>query len=305
MQKRNQFLVLKNKRKAVSYNMLFSLMKCTRNIAEPGYVAIIILLIHSSCQKEANGDKSQSQGTNFDLLQKTITTNSFSARKTTVNYTYNANRQLVETNTTDSDPSGNSTLQTETFFRNAAGRLDSSSFVISTNGIVDYRTQTNYTYDVSGKLILSSQNVTLVSQPYKDSSVYTYTGNALQQRKDYRSFSGGAYNLLRDAAYQFDASGNLTQTIFQWTTHPGPDTANFQYDSKVNALPVDRLVFYWAPLFYDDYKPSNNLKQAVNVKTDYPSYNYDYQYTINNKPLYRKTIEMGSAIFYETLYYYD
>ncbi|MEQ1678168.1 MAG: hypothetical protein ABL876_15790 [Chitinophagaceae bacterium] len=280
-------------------------MKHKNSIVLVGCIVAAILFILPSCQKEAKGDEDQSRGTNFGLLQKTVATYSYSTRKTTVNYTYNANRQLVETKTTDSDPSGNNTLQTETFFRDAAGRLDSSSFVNSSNGVIDYRSQTFYTYDVSGKLILSFQNVTIVSQPYKDSSVYTYAGNTLQQRKDYRSFSGGAYNLLRDAAYQFDASGNLTQTIFHWTTHPGPDTANFQYDNKVNALPVDRLVFYWAPLFYDDYKPSNNLKRAVNAKIDFPSYNYEYQYTINNKPLYRKTIEMGSAIFYETLYYYD
>lgn len=268
------------------------------------FFILLLLLTGSACKKEAA--QPESQGTNFDLLQKTVTTYNYSNRQTTVTYSYNTSRQLVKISISDNDPASANVAQTETFVRNAAGRLDSSRFESFTNGVLTYLTKTVYTYDAGGKLVLSVQQTPMGTMPYTDSCLYTYTGNILQERKDYRRFDGtGPYDLLRTASFQFDGLGNLSRTIFNWTTHPIPDTAIFQYDAKVNALPVDRLVFYWAPLFYNDYKPINNPLQAVNAKGDYPSYNYEYRYIGNGKPLYRKTKIISSSQATETLYYYD
>lgn len=268
-------------------------------------VSILTLLAAGfACKKDS--DQAESQGTRFDLLQKTVTTYSYSSRKTTVNYSYNTSRQLVKIDIADNDPLIASVSQTETFVRNASGQLDTSRFESYTNSALTYRTNTVYTYDAGGKLLLSVQQTPMATMPYTDSCLYIYSGNILQQRKDYRRFDGtGPYDLLRTANFQFDGQGNLSRTIFTWTTHPIPDTATFQYDNKVNALPVDRLVFYWAPLFYNDYKPVNNPLQAVNAKGDFPSYNYEYRYTGNSKPLYRKMKIINSSEFTETLYYYD
>lgn len=69
-------------------------------------------------------------------------------------------------------------------------------------------------------------------------------------------------------------------------------------------MPLDRLLFYWAPFFYNDYKPLNNPTLLFSDGVE--SFNNEYTYSQNNKPLYRKSKVVGSNnSFYETWYYYD
>ena len=251
-----------------------------------------------SCDKEPT---TESQGTNYSRLLKTVTKSSFSNLEWTVTFTYNNNNHLTGTRTSYLNSSGTD-QQTEVFFRNNSGRLDSSHFVSSGNAAT-YFTNTRLTYDGSGKLVKSIQTFNGADQ-FKDSSLYFYSGNILQERNDYRSRNGGAYSLLRRGFYTFDGAGNLTQAIFQWPIGNIIDTARFEYDTKVNPMPYDRLLFYWAPFFYNDYKPLNNPTLLFTDSAE--SFNNEYTYTSNDKPLYRKSKVIGAAnAFYETWYYYD
>ena len=262
------------------------------------FLTLVIACGFLSCDKEP---PAESQGTNFNLLLKTVTKSSFSSLEWTVNFTYNNSNQLTGTRTSYLNPSGTE-QQTETFYRNISGRLD-SCMNTSSGGGTSYITRTYLTYDGTGKLIKSIQTREGGNQ-FKDSSLYIYSGNTLQERNDYRSISGGAYFLLRRGFYTFDGAGNLTQAIFQWPIGNIVDTARFEYDSKINPIPLDRLIFAWAPLFYSDYKPLNN--PTVLLTNAAESFNNEYTYTPNNKPLYRKSRVIGAAnAFYETWYYYD
>ena len=250
-----------------------------------------------SCDKEPI----ESQGTNYNQLLKTVTKASFSSLEWTVTFAYDNSNLLTGTRTSYLNSTGTDE-QTEAFFRNNSGRLDSSHFVSRGTGAT-YFTSTRFTYDGSGKIVKSIQTGE-GSYQFTDSSLYTYSGNVLQERKDYRSNNGGAYLLLRRGFYSFDGSGNLTQAIFQWPIGNIVDTSRFEYDTKINPIPYDRLLFNWAPFFYNDYKPVNN--PTILFSDSAESFNNEYTYTSNNKPLYRKSKVIGAAnAFYETWYYYD
>ena len=262
------------------------------------FLTLMIACGFLSCDKES---PAESQGTNFNLLLKTVTKSSFSSLEWTVSFTYNNNNLTTASRTTYLN-SGGTDQQSEKFYRTGSGRLDSSMNISSGSGAT-YITRTYLTYDGSGKLSKSIQTMEGSNQ-FKDSSLYTYSGNILQERYDYRSISGGAYTLLRRGFYTFDGAGNLTQAIFQWPIGNIVDTARFEYDTKINPMPLDRLLFYWAPFFYNDYKPINNPTLLFTDGAE--SFNNEYTYTANNKPLYRKSKVIGSAnAFYETWYYYD
>lgn len=263
------------------------------------FFIIVISGLFFSCGKEP---PEESQGTNFNLLLKTVTRNNVNSAEWTLHFTYGSSGQLMATKTDYTNLSSGEQEQTETFYRNGSGRLDSTVFVSIGSGAT-LKTNNYFTYDAGGKLILSKQYNPAVNQT-KDSSLYIYAGNVLQRRDDYRSFNGGSFTLLRRGFYTFDASGNVIQTIFQWPMSNIVDTARFEYDTKVNPLPVDRLLFYWAPFFYADYRPLNNpTLQFTNAAE---SYSHEYSYTSNNKPLYRKSKVINSTnAFYETWYYYD
>ena len=251
-----------------------------------------------SCDKEP---ATESQGTHYNRLLKTITKSSFSSLEWTVTFEYNNSSQVTTTRTSYLNSSGTD-QETEIFYRNGSGRLDSSHLSSTGNAATNF-TRTQLSYDGSGKLLKSIQTFDGVNH-FKDSSLYFYSGNILQERNDYRSISGGAYSLLRRGFYTFDGAGNLTQAIFQWPIGNIVDTARFEYDTKINPMPFDRLIFYWAPFFYNDYKPVNNPTLLFTDGAE--SFNNEYTYAPNNKPLYRKSKVIGSAnAFYETWYYYD
>lgn len=263
------------------------------------FSGVVTILFLSSCQQE-NDTPAESQGTLYSNLLRTVTTSNYTGLKTTVNYNYNSSGKLTEIISEGINGGSANFLNRETFFRNASGQLDSALLAANSNGTGAIITTKNY-FDGSGKIILSIQNGSTTGA--RDSCVYTYAGNILQQRTDYRSLNGGTYSLLRTGNYVFDAAGNLTRSVFSWTTHPGNDTLRFSYDSKVNPLPLDRLTFYWAPLFYGDYSPANNISQASNPSNS--TYTTEYRYSANNKPVYRKTLYTGTGNYDETYYYYD
>jgi hypothetical protein len=257
----------------------------------------------TSCKKEAADN---SQAANVNLLVKTVTKYNQNNAVATSNFTYNPNGQLTRHMYNYSDNSNNSGANTETFYRNNQGRLDSTTLFATGTGSAALSTATHFYYDNAGKVVLSISIDPIGGQPTRDSSVYLYSGSVLQKRTDYRSFNGAAYFLLRDITYQFDISGNLLTAVFAWTTHTDIQTISFLYDNKVNSLPVlpvDGSVFLWAPVFYSDYKPGNNPIMA-NVPNG-SSYTTEYTYTANNKPLYSKSTYTGSSSFFETWFYYD
>ena len=265
--------------------------------------AILFLFAGNACQKEILAVNNQ--GVKFDHLLKTVTKIS-PTHEITTEYTYNSSNQVAEIKTTDITSASGTETFTETYFRNTTGRLDSVLFIGNQSGVLHYKSSTFFYYDVSGKLVLSKYDFSDVTNPTrKDSSLYTYSGNILQKRTDYRSFNAGInYGLLIEAAYEFDAAGNVSKAVFDWAISPfTTDTLIFQYDTKANPIPKANVFFYWAPIFYNDYKTQNNLLLVAGNNQDEHS-SFDYQYAANNKPLYRKQTDPGNFI-YETYYFYD
>lgn len=262
----------------------------------------LVLLVSGgfiSCDKEPVGE---SQGTNFNLLLKTITKNNFNTGHATTHFTYNNNNQLIALKYSHDYPSS-AEEQTENFYRNNTGRLDSIVFGTISNGY-PVTIKTFFTYDGLGKLVKSIQKNLAGTNLTTDSSIYVYSGNSLLQRIDYRSFNGGPFSLLRQGYYSFDGTGNLIRMIFQWPQSNIIDTARLEYDTKINPIPLDRLLGHWAPFFYDDYKPVNNPTLFLTEISE--SFSNEYTYAPNNKPLYRKSKVIGSAnAYYETWFYYD
>lgn len=263
---------------------------------------VILILLLLSCKKT---ETIEQQGVKFNLLLKTVKKLNNTGSTITTTYSYNANGEIAELNTEASLPGGRETSLGK-YYRNISGSLDSITYSGTTNGNITYTQNTAFRYNSGGKLFLSIHHINnQVNAPIKDSSIYNYTGNVLEKRFDYRSFNGGATSiLLRQVTYKFDGSGNLTSSIFQWPAHPSIDTVTFEYDTKVNPSQVWTDYFYWAPFFYNDYKPANNLTQSVAKDSESFSY-FDYKYSSNNKPLYRKEKVIGGTGFTETFYYYD
>lgn len=258
---------------------------------------LLLLAGLSACKKESTNI---SQGTTYNHLLKTVA--KFSPTNEIVtNYSYDANNRLSEIKTV-----GSATYQyTEKLFRDVSGKLDS----ISATGISDdiaSNSTTRFLYDAGGKLYLSLSSFhSSGSQDRTDSSVYLYVGSQLQKRTDYRSFDGGnTYGLLTEVNFEFDAAGNITRSIFNWAVSPNTtDTLVFQYDNKPNPVPKIDGFFYWAPIFYNDYKMQNNLLKISSNNADQQSA-YEYGYAPNNKPLSRRQTDSANFV-YETLYYYD
>jgi len=243
----------------------------------------------------------ESQGTNFNLLLKTITSDNVGDEQKIVEYSYDANQRVSQITSRYAHTVTHPAVMTGNFYRNDTGRLDSIVWISKTNGTLDYRDKVYFSYDGSGKLILSRDRYQ--SSPFPDSSVYIYSGNILQKRMDYRISVNGSYSLVLQVTYEFDPADNVTQALFKWT-NTSSDTLHFQYDDKVNPLPGGPIIFYLAAVYYNDYRSTNNLTQVL--ARDVSSFNYsDYKYTSNNKPLYRKEYEIGNSYIAETYYYYD
>ncbi|MCX6319652.1 MAG: hypothetical protein NTW29_20405 [Bacteroidetes bacterium] len=255
-----------------------------------------------SCKKE-NDAPEEPQGVNFNQLLKTVTTSNYTNQKITTEYGYNASGKVISITTTGSTNGGvGNFTNTEIITRNAQGLPETIEFTsISASGTT--RISTRNKFDGTGKTIGTIQVITGPQQT-RDSALYVYSGNQLVQRPEYRSINNGPYSLLVTSQFQYTGSGSLDKAIFAWTTHPGIDTLSFNYDDKVNSLPFTRAdAFYFAELFYDDYKSANNITRYNNPSIS--SYTSEFRYSANNKPLYRKKSFPGTANFDETLYYYD
>src|SRR5436190_16673021 len=240
----------------------------------------ILLSGFFACKKESEMATQglESQGTNFNLLLKTITSDNAGDEQKIVEYSYDANQRVSQITTRYAPAVTHLAVLTENLYRNDTGRLDSIVWISNINGTLNYRDKTYFSYDGSGRLILSRAHDQ--SSPFPDSSVYIYSGNILQKRMDYRISNNGSYSLVLQVTYEFDPVDNMTQAIFEWTYAPS-DTLHFRYDDKVNPLPGGPVMFYLAAVYYNDYRSTNNLTQLL--VRDVSSVNYsDYKYTSNN-----------------------
>jgi hypothetical protein len=263
----------------------------------------LLLMALNACKKESINNNND-QGITYNHLIKTIAKlNPATGKEITTEYQYNSNDLVSQIKTTD-NTSGSSQQSIETFFRNSAGKLDSIVYAGNTGNA--YSSKTWFYYDGMERLTLSKYDfIKSGVTSRKDSSVYEYSGSVLNKRTDYRSFDGGSsYSLLTEASFEFDAAGNVSRSIFNWAVSPNTtDTLNFKYDTKANPVPKADGFFYWAPVFYNDYKMQNNLLQ-LNGSNGNERSSYEYGYAPNNKPLYRKQTDPANFV-YETFYYYD
>jgi hypothetical protein len=270
---------------------------------KPGLLFFGVVLMAAACKKKEA--LPEQQGVNFKLLLKTVTKENINNIQTTVVYSYNSSKELVQTKTATTGGAGAVRgSETETFYRNAAGRLDSTVTTLDNNGTPLFAGKLIFSYDGGNQLIRSMY---FGSTNINDSSVYTYAGGALRQRVSYRSANGNPYTLQVTAGYNFDISGNYNSILFTWPVGPRTDTMRFTYDARINSIPIERYYpSYWTSLFYTDYQPPNNFTSINGPDASYQSA-IQYTYTGNNKPLYRKRtmVNYSPQQVYETFYYYD
>ena len=277
------------------------------NFPRKYFFAICLLAAALSCKKETKPVEEENQGTNFNFLQKTILRSPDNSAEKINLYEYNLVGQVAKHIYYDKTNGVSSSIKnTETFYRSTSSRLDSVIFVTTDTTVIKYKAVVLFTYDFTGKTSKSIQTatpgLTAGSQMVRDSSLYFYTSGQLSQRTDYRSHDNNPYSLLRELYYSYDAIGNLSMLRLVWPTAP-TDTVKFTFDNKTNSIPVERNIHFWAPAFYDDYKFTNNPVSKTVRSSD--SYTYEYRYTTNNKPLYRKEKVVNSPAYGELYYYYD
>ena len=268
--------------------------------------AVILIAGALSCKKENKPVEEESQGTNFNFLEKIILRSPDNSAEKITFYEYNSVGQVAKAIYFDKTNGISSTIKnTETFYRSSA-RLDSVVFITTDTTVIKYKAVVLFTYDFTNKISKSVQTampgLSAGSQMVRDSSLYFYTSGQLSQRSDYRSHDNNPYSLLRELYYSYDATGNLLMLRLVWPTAP-IDTVKFTFDNKTNSIPVERGIHSLAPAFYDDYKFTNNPISKTVRNSD--SYTYEYRYTTNNKPLYRKEKVVGSPSYGELYYYYD
>jgi hypothetical protein len=274
-----------------------------------------LLLSFISCQKQADSPVEESQGTNFNKLLKTVAKNVYgiSGNTYTTSYKYNPNDQLAEILFMQSNASGNTSTQTDTYYRTAGGRLDSIVYnVISNPPGTSYHNyyKTDFHYTAGGTI---DYTVNRSYTSYSDSCIYSYQGNQLVQRIQYRKPSPtSAYLLLVTFNYTYDAAGNLISLHSLWTNITGAKNFTYSYDNKPAPLPVlqyeNELFGFWTKAFDNTFKNANNIiSRRSNVAGDWEwsEMDFEYNYSANNKPLYQKARHAGSPLFYEVYYYYD
>jgi len=278
------------------------------NLSGKYLFAVCLIVGALSCKKENKPVEEESQGTNFNFLQKTILRSPDNSAEKINLYEYNSVGQLAKAIYFDKTNGISSTIKnTETFYRSTSSRLDSAVFVTTDTTVIKYKAVVSFTYDFAGKasksIYTGTPGLSAGSQMVRDSSLYFYAGGQLSQRTDYRSHDNNPYSLLRELYYSFDVAGNLSMLRLVWPTTPSTDTVKFTFDNKTNSIPVERGIHFWAPAFYDDYKFVNNPISKTVRNSD--SYTYEYRYTTNNKPLYRKEKVVGTPSYGELYYYYD
>ncbi len=271
---------------------------------------LFFLITFLSCKKEGPG-----QGTNFNRLLKTVTKNAFAGDlNISTEYTYDATGQVSEIVRTFWSSSSNPEIQKDTYYRNAAGFLDSITYRKNDPQSSSFHNvhKTEFFYDNTGK-VLYCLNKTNVSTYVNDSVVYHYPGNYLSQRQVYRSPAGsGNYTLIVTFNYRYDAAGNLLDMESLLTNPNSRKTCTYTYDNKPNTLPVmeyeNELYGNWFKAFDNTFTTPNNLtsrRVQPGWDWDWGDKDFEYKYTSGNKPLYLKVTPTGETGFQETWYYYD
>ena len=260
-----------------------------------------------SCNEKDVIPEEESQGTSFNLLLKTVLKSPDNSAEIITTYDYNSTGQLIETSKVSQTNGVSSTQKMVTVFYRTSSRIDSVVDVTTDTGIVKYKGRSFFSYDIAGKITNSTfiriPGYSVNTQIGKDSSLYLYNGSQLIQRIDYRSHDNGPYTLIRDLFYTYDASGNLIMLRSDYANSSVDEIIQFTFDNKTNSVPVEGSISFWTPAFYHDYRFVNNVINKTAQSED--SYTYEYRYTPNNKPLYRKEKKVNSPAYGELYYYYD
>jgi hypothetical protein len=271
------------------------------------YIISFILAAIVSCSEKDILPEEESQGTSFNLLLKTVLKSPDNSAEIITTYEYNSTGQLIETSNVSQTNGVSSPQKTVTAYYRTSSRIDSVVDVTTDTGIIKYKGRSFFRYDFAGKItnsvFIRVPGYSVNSQMGKDSSIYLYNGNQLIQRTDYRSDDNGPYTIIRDLFYTYDAAGNLVMLRSDYTNSSVDDIIQFTFDNKTNPVPVERSISLWTPAFYHDYRFVNNALSKTAQTED--SYTYEYRYTSNNKPLYRKEKKVNSPAYGELYYYYD
>lgn len=270
------------------------------------YYHLILLFLATAGLTACSKDKPASQGTNFNLLLKLETRDGGTNRKVINEYSYSPGNILNKVVSTYYNYPASPDQLTQLFYCQTGGRLDSIITTGTASGQVMYSSRSVFYYGNNGQLDVSKSSALTSPATYQyDSSVYLYNGNILQKRTDYRHYGNGIYNKICEAEFSFAGVSNPDKVIFKWTSPVKADTLRFQYDNKPNPIPAGSILqFYWAPLFYNYIQPVNNLVASGGTPENEVRYT-DYQFSNNQKPLYRKALLGTSPSFIEYFYYYD
>ncbi len=247
----------------------------------------IFILIFSSCQKSVNVsngttgiDSTIDTGstTNGALIQR-ITVNVAGGDSTIENFQYDANGFLKKTWTNNDKPVN--------YLRDTHKRIIKIYWLKNEND--SSLTEVHYANEISTNIVYSISYYSSNPLVKIDSTVYTYTNNALAKAI---IFSPNADTLRATYYYnfQFDQKLNLVKLIGFSLDENNNTTLNIgydlEYDSKINPFySHDDLLFIY---HWDMASPHNIIKQTNHYYTpgisdDY--INYAYQYNTDNKPV--------------------
>jgi hypothetical protein len=122
------------------------------NFSGKYFFAVCLIAGALSCKKENKPVEEESQGTNFNFLQKIILKSPDNSAEKTTLYEYNSVGQIAKAIYFDKTNGISSTIKnTETFYRSTSSRLDSVVFVTTDTTVIKYKSVVLFTYDFTGK----------------------------------------------------------------------------------------------------------------------------------------------------------
>lgn len=231
-------------------------------------IMLLIIVALNSCSTNGSANSNNSNSNWNGKLSKIVIQSSAGPGSYSINFFYDNNGRLIRYYTAE----GGLMIESWTFTRNADGKIVGETFI---NTSQNYSENTSYNLNANGQYI-SSLMIPSNANASRDSVVYYYNGNKIEQTYTYTSYRYGAWSYYKKDRYTFDNNDNIIKTEVmdnlsnQWTV-----SNNYSYDSNLPALESD-----------DDNLNSilcthNNVLNQASVSYNFT---YTYSYGSNNRP---------------------